>query len=351
MIAPFDPRHFSADSTFRQSISNLPIESLNTLESLALDIFSYDLSTPTNQWTQWLNHLLAYHQTCMSPVRIQPISRPSSNPQSIVRKTLDEVWAATRNVPVDIPQPVFIGLEQRKLDNVEAQQKKAKVAERLDIDLDEDGPIREEYLPRRRSSGNSAQGQPSERIHVTPAVNESVTRWARLAHSTESKSHLPPPAKWSPAADEPINRRSSGQYVAVQPPFCAPVAPGVPQWYQEWVTQGAYFTPAKLAYPAYTYEAPLLYAPYAHALVVHSGHARSQSMARDYEACQPTAHHRSYSQAGLGYRCSNLRMTSNENVPTNADRGSWVADQYAGSHRLPFGAAPHINYQPSWLRA
>jgi hypothetical protein len=94
-----------------------------------------------------------------------------------------------------------------------------------------------------------------------------------------------------------------------------------------------------------------MYAPYAHALVLHSAHARSQSMARDYEACQPAAHHRSYSQASLGYRCSNLRMTSNENVPTNADHRSWMADQYSGSRRLPFGASQHANYQSSWLRA
>lgn len=74
----------------------------------------------------------------------------------------------------------------------------------LDIDLDEDGPLREEYLPKRRIS--SARDTEPARIPFKPVAPERA---------------LPPPAKWSPEHDEPImwpQSRPVRSYLAPRPP-------------------------------------------------------------------------------------------------------------------------------------
>ena len=100
---------------------------------------------------------------------------------------------------------MFIGLEERRREHAakEAATEKNN-SEILDIDLDEDGPLREEYLPKRRV--NNPRAPELARIPFKPIAPGRA---------------LPPPAKWSPEHDEPImwsQSRPVRSYLAPQPP-------------------------------------------------------------------------------------------------------------------------------------
>lgn len=214
--------------TRRHTISNVPVHSLNKLEELALAIFKYDLSIAPEDWMVWVTHLSSYHASLSSPSCPQPISRPSTNPHIIVRKSLDTLLLAKvptspcsccdhEVCPLGPPEPIFVGLEDTKKDGRHSERVYDEDVDVLEIDLDEDGPLREEYLPRRRTSGAGS------------------LRRTQPAEKCERDRHLPPPARWSPAADEPIVRdqgRTHGQYVAPQP-IAQMVLPPPPVPYQQ----------------------------------------------------------------------------------------------------------------------
>ncbi|TFK43233.1 hypothetical protein BDQ12DRAFT_170059 [Crucibulum laeve] len=350
------------------TISNVPIHVLNKLESLTLDIFSYDLSISSLQWSQWLGHVMSYHMSLTSPIHPQPISRPSANPHSIVRKSIEELIQAPTPVDssiCDVPQPVFLGLEERKRERMEKEQ---ATAEALDIDLDEDGPLREEYLPRRRIS--AATSLRASRSHEAAAVTQSnienVQEWNKRV---EIAKPLPPPAKWSPAGDEPILRernRVSGQYLAVQAPL---VSNNYPMAYhqthdaaynQNWNPAGNHL-PIKQQQQPYIYNVPApvhvtqpAYNPYVGIGFAQQSYAvphnRSQSLSYDQDTLQQSrSHARSYSQAQFEYRCSNIRMTANELAPPQETNPHWVdAGQYP--YRTAFWPLSGMDYQAAWLR-
>jgi hypothetical protein len=218
------------DSFDRHTISGLPIQSLNRLESLALDIFSYDLSITPYAWNKWLVHVLAYHKSLSSAPSPQLISRPSSNPHFVVRKLIEDlIETASRSCddtpyPLSQPQPIFLGLEERRRERLDPTIPESS-SEALEIDLDEDGPLREEYMPRRRVSRNGSFRDTGGVTSCAPFGPESI-EWERVAEI------LPPPAKWSPAADEPLRRgmiRAPTHYMAVQPPPLPPLVM-VPQY-------------------------------------------------------------------------------------------------------------------------
>lgn len=203
---------YSSNLINRQSISNVPVRFLNRLESSALTIFGHDLSISPQQWVTWLSHLSGYHSSLSSAAQ-QPIGRPSANPHLIIKKALDELLHTPTEAPhrdetssvILPPGPVFIGLEERKREHAAreaaAEQSNSEI---LDIDLDEDGPLREEYLPKRRIS-NARDTEPA-RVPFKPIV---------------PGRSLPPPARWSPEHDEPItwsHTRPVRSYLAPQPP-------------------------------------------------------------------------------------------------------------------------------------
>ncbi|KAI0687218.1 hypothetical protein BC835DRAFT_409838 [Cytidiella melzeri] len=276
------------------TISNVPIRSLNKLESLALDLVAHDLSIPTDEWCRWLTQLNVYHTSLSSPSFPQPISRPSTSPHNIVRKAIEDLLEASQRSEtheVDgIPEPVFYGIEGSKATSA-GEQLQGDV-DVLEIDLDEDGPLREEYLPKRRISGASSTRARSEVSRV-----------------------LPPPAKWSPAADEPIvrgNMRSQVQYLAPQPittghpaATTAPPPPPAPFhqaldmsrriWpMDEQIARHSYLhAPVYATQPAYTgyeYTYPPPPAP--------AVHSRSQSMSYNQHVVgQMPGHYPSYPQS------------------------------------------------------
>lgn len=132
----------------------------------------------------------------------------------MIKKTLDELLHTPIESPrrdetcsvVLPPGPVFIGLDERRREHaVREAAAEQSSNEILDIDLDEDGPLREEYLPKRRV--NSSRDSELTRIPFKPIA---------------AGRTLPPPAKWSPEHDEPImwsHSRPVRSYLAPQPPL------------------------------------------------------------------------------------------------------------------------------------
>lgn len=304
----------------RHTISNVPVHSLNKLEALALDLFAHDLSISPQEWSRWLGQLHSYHLSLSSPAFPQPISRPSTSPHNIIRKALEDLVevssVADKHFVDGTPEPVFYALEDQRKEAADSQASEQDL-DVLEIDLDEDGPLREEYLPRRRISGagNTRPARPQEK-------------------TSDADRNLPPPAKWSPAADEPIYRYNgrSQQYVAPQPishghVSAAPAPPPAPfhqaldmsrrLWpADEQLARQPYVAPAvpvyaaPPVYPAYEYSYPPPPPPPAH--------SRSQSLSFNPPAVgQPQGHYRSYSQS-----------------------------RYDGTHDMPFPSARHLHLPP-----
>ena len=336
----------------RHSISNVPIHMLNKLESLTLDIFSYDLSISSQQWSQWLAHVISYHLSLSSPIHPQPISRPSSNPHSILRKTIEDIMKApaTYKCTSTVPQPVFIGLEERLR---ERNDKAECEMEALEIDLDEDGPLRQEYLPKRHVSNPGSQSSRS-RDNITTR-EPSNQKWNVC--EIQQLQQLPPPAKWSPAGDEPILRdrnRVSGHYVAVQAPTVTratyTTAPCQPSYNQTWNVPIGY-TPVK-SQPTYMYDfTPMIsldqtsYNPFGHIPSLAISHARSQSFPYDQDSFLSRSHMRSYSQSRFDYQGSELRMTISEHGLVDEAGSRWMET----AHHYPYpGPAPIVGMQPAW---
>ncbi|KAG6841308.1 hypothetical protein C0991_012307 [Blastosporella zonata] len=351
----------------RHNISNIPIQALNTLESMALDFFTYDLTISSKAWSQWLAHVMSYHMSLASPMHPQPISRPSTNPHSIVRKAIDEIIQS----PVicnalSVPQPVFIGIEERRREKLENEQAMANAV--LEIDLDEDGPLREEYLPKRRVSaaGSYRNSKVMQPLNVVDKVAPPAHNWERRDFSDLQKP-LPPPAKWSPAADEPIHRernRISGHYVAVQPPVIHAAA-AYPAPYHPPVDLAAYYNwnstsyPSTKPQPSYGFDFPAVnsvshqtaYNAYPYAPQIPISHSRSQSFSHDEENFQSRHHMRSYSQSRFEYQCSDLRMTANEFAPHRPGEAAWMGASHYQHHGSAFAPIHNVNYhQPAWLR-
>jgi hypothetical protein len=332
------------------SISNIPLQTLNKLEALVLDIFSYDLSISSQQWSQWLAHVMSYHMSLSSPMYPQPISRPSSNPHSIVRGAIEVIIHApsTRTFTAGLPQPVFLGIEDR----IKERQEKESAMDDIGIDLDEDGPIREEYLPKRRASKLASQNGQARDDYSNGRGLPPVRA-------------LPPPAKWSPAGDEPILRnrnRSSGQYLAVRP--SNNMMTSYPTNYHPhdvaynnrgWNPLHGY-VPIK-SHTGYTYDSQLpvyhgqipVYNPLAQIVPVPMhAHARSQSLSFDQELSRNN-HMRSYSQSRFEYKQSDLLMMANEHVPMKDTAAKWM--EQPNGYLCPSQAyihIPSVGMQPTW---
>lgn len=182
-------------------MSGVPIRALNKLEVLGLDLLSHDLSLPSQAWTQWLEHIQSYHRS-LAPYP-EPIGPPKETPHTMIRHTIDElVLAGNRaQMPNAVPAPVFLDLVEQHAEHFNDSLTVQEQYDLSEVDLDKDGPLREEYLPKRK----------------TTKEREEKVRWLQ---------DLPPPAEWSPAADPPIHRVRP-VYQAVQGPV-PPPAPVLP---------------------------------------------------------------------------------------------------------------------------
>ena len=267
---------------------------------------------------------------------------------------IDEIIKASSINDVVLPQPVFIGLEERKQEKLNQDQMSA--TDVLEIDLDEDGPLREEYLPKRRVSvAGSVRSTRSAQPH-----GDNAKEWDQCS-GRETENPLPPPAKWSPAGDEPIHReknRASGQYTAVQPtiyppPYTQPVDPGYV--HQNWTSADNYVAfKSQSAYP-FDLTAPIhtinqaSYSNYSYLPPLAFSLSRTQTHTYDQENLQHRNHIGTYSQSLFGYRCSDVRMTANELVRPDADP-QWTGSGQYSYYGSTFAPLTNINYQSNWLR-
>ncbi|KAI9574902.1 hypothetical protein HD554DRAFT_2325417 [Boletus coccyginus] len=326
------------------TISNVPVQLLNKLEYFALDILSYDLSISSSAWSQWLSHLLSYHHSLTTTTYPQPIARPASNPNGILRKTIQEIMEAPLGHSMN--EPVFLGVEQRLREKLGP--------ETFDIDLDEDGPLREEYLPRRRVSNGGSCGHSSELRN--DSQNGAPVHFPMLP--LQGSMNLPPPAKWSPAGDEPICR-SSGRiapmYLPVQPSLAPHYVGTVPTVYHPWPTTGPPYPPFghlpegdytanTLPIPPYTYWAPT---------------SCPSAMQHPYPVCAADYyagpnHVRGYSLGGFDYMCSDIRLSSDGTGCHTQPTASWTPlhqYSYVASRRSLAAHSPPLNPRPTWIRA
>lgn len=316
---------------------------LNKLEYFALDILSYDLSISSSAWSQWLSHLLSYHHALATTAYPQPIARPASNPNGIIRETIQEIMEAPLGHSMN--EPVFIGIEQR-LEEKFGLSTLPHEPGAFDIDLDEDGPLREEYLPRRRvSNGGSSHSQNGASVHHhTLPLQGSIS--------------LPPPAKWSPAGDEPICRpagRTAPMYLPVQAPLAPHYVGAVPTVYHPWPSTGPSHAPFghhsedgymanALPIPRYTYWAPM---------------SCPSAAQHPYPICTPDYyagpnHVRGYSLGGFDYVCSDTRLSSDGTECHTQPSASWTPLHQYGYLPPRQSLAPHppsLNYRSTWIRA
>ncbi|KAF8631242.1 hypothetical protein AX15_002571 [Amanita polypyramis BW_CC] len=322
------------------SISNVPIYALNELEILALDLFSYNLSVPSEKWFKWMEDIRSYHLSSIPPSHIQPISRPSSNPHLIIHKVIEDIIQTPLVTGTNaVPQPAFIGLEERKKERLEKEQAMDE------IDLDEDGPLREEYLPRRRSNGSSS--------------NHRKERALSSGNSPQSDV-LPPPAKWSPSGDEPIFRarqRTNGNYVAVQAPefhvWSAPYLQLGDPNYQDGTWTYSNVVPAKLPTGYGGYEVPNYhpssYFHYSYAPLVPMIHVRTHSLSHDQNNSQTHGHTRSYSHNCFDQRWSNAHM-ADPSILVGKEAIHWYATDSQPYVPPAYAYHPGVIHQPTWVR-
>lgn len=263
---------------------------------------------------------------------------------SIIRNAVEEILQAPAacNFDPSHPQPIFLGLEERR-----KEREHAMTVEVADFDIDEGGPLREEYIPKRRASGTgSVRSGSSSRENI----HDNAVGWARPMEHVKA---LPPPAKWSPAGDEPILRdrnRGGAHYVAVQPSAPYHVVPYThdvryqPHWPASYMHAAM---PMAYAYDSAHLQPLPVYGPLAFALPV--SHSRSQSHYSYQDNSEPHNHLRSYSQSH--YRCDDMRMAQDVSSPTRVD-GPWDrAHQARAPVYAPHAPHPAVHFQSTWLRA
>jgi hypothetical protein len=334
------------------TISNVPVQLLNKLEYFALDILSYDLSISSSVWSQWLSHLLSYHHSLTTTTYPQPIARPASNPFVIIRKTIQEIMEAPLGRSMN--EPIFLGVERRLKEKLGLYALPHE-PDTFDIDLDQDGPLREEYLPRRRISNGSSSSSHGSELGDHSQNGTSVHLHTLALQGSIS---LPPPAKWSPAGDEPICRPSGGtapMYLPVQPPLAPHYVGAVPTVYHAWPATGPPYAPFAhhsegdytmnaLPIPRYTYWAPM------------SGPSAVQHpypiCTSDYYAGPD--HVRGYSLGGFDYLCSDIRLSSDGTGCPTQPTASWTPLHQHGYLTSRQSLPPHpppSTYRSAWIRA
>ncbi|EIW76162.1 hypothetical protein CONPUDRAFT_168749 [Coniophora puteana RWD-64-598 SS2] len=313
------------------SITGIPVQSINKLELLALGILNHDLSVPRDEWKQWLQHLLVYHHGLSTSSFPQPISRPSSSPQSILRKAMEEISAVSSSA--DVVLPAFIGLEHRRAEkNTDVT---TTSVEGYEIDLDEDGPLRAEYLPKRRS--------------IRPGMEADHALDMAVKH--EPMPLLPPPARWSPAGDEPLQQRNriSGQYAAVQPSIhLVPAAAAFPVWSSAMVYMPAQ-PPVNFGYdPTY------MQAPLQHQFSCDGApRLAHQPLFSNASNVPPYSHARTMSQPPYEYPRNMTLEGSQQGFQPYQQESMWPRPEsfgFAPPYR-PFPAHPNTTAQSTWSRA
>jgi hypothetical protein len=222
---------------------------LNNLESCALTVFKYDLTISVHEWADWLSHLSSYHTSLLSGHHPQPVGRLASSPCNVVRKHIDDLIVLNETAVLGDGQqtwyrrPVFTGLEERQREREEQY-----VVQ--DIDLDEGGPLRDEYMPKRRSTASTREDQKSG----------AFTRPRPLSFSFDhvAVDRRVPPTRWSPQLDRPVNLSHPSSLSAAAPRGFFVAAPSAITFHPQVAPAVAHRWPAASGYasdPSYGYMA------------------------------------------------------------------------------------------------
>ncbi|KAL4075786.1 hypothetical protein J3A83DRAFT_2049804 [Scleroderma citrinum] len=325
------------------TISNVPIQLLNRLEYLALDILSHDLSVSPIAWSEWLKYLLSYHHSLSPSVFPQPISRPSSSPRSVIRSTIQQIMEAPLGHPSD--EPVFLGVDQRPQDKF-GFSTDCDDADSFDIDLDEDGPLREEYLPKRRASdGNSIRRISPDGSSSLPFHHQS---------SDQSRVSLLPPAEWNAIGDEMyhLGNHVRGIYVPAHSSFPTRYIAPAPVMYQAWTAVPTTYLPLADGECTGNYLRPSHNPCWCPPAQSHAPQQAPSGYCADlYRASN--CRDGEYSHGTFDRSCGEARMTMYGTSYPTFTTTSWVLPKPYGyvPSRQPLGPHPSVNYQSTWLRA
>ncbi|KAJ8592147.1 hypothetical protein M405DRAFT_860042 [Rhizopogon salebrosus TDB-379] len=181
---------------------------------------------------------------------------------------------------------------------------------------------------------------------------EVTRREPRASKPSPNESILPPPAKWSPAADEPIRRAGD------RPALYVPVQPSMAALYANSVSTVCWA-------PAMTCVAAKPRPDYSSAsakLAPSNGcfypqHVNPQSHTQPSCNADPFSLPNSgfwYPQTGFHYQTGDVRMAFDGTGYTSqpmANRPSADPYGFTPAPRVLFGPHPPINYPASWIRA
>lgn len=122
----------------RHEVSGIPLRTLNRLEWLSLQLLSHDLYTSPLVWRQWLQFLDAYQWSRHA----QTDCSNDGIPDAVVRFLLDHLCHTDPSLS---REPLFLGLANRISQKIQVAPLPPTSAS---FELDQDGPLREEYIPR-----------------------------------------------------------------------------------------------------------------------------------------------------------------------------------------------------------
>lgn len=183
-------------------MSEEPIHGINRLEFAALAALQHDLSVSPKAWEAWLFHLQHY-QAMQSPYP-SPIGRPTSTDSNgLARKMISDLLHLQNQRPspgapiVPLFSPLLVCETEKELAAPGS-------FDPFDIDLDEDGPLKEEYVPKRRTS---VMGSSNSADRHSLSLD--------LKDMPLMSTPLPPPSEWSPQGDPPVLSELRGRSTSI----------------------------------------------------------------------------------------------------------------------------------------
>lgn len=154
-------------------VSGIPLKVLNELERLSLDILSHELTLDSAVWNRWVRTLYDHHISMRAPINSKHHSECQSRESYIVvRHMLEGLMSANAHETVllysgSAKHPTFLGIQDRINTKYTAEGlQKGKMAD--GFEMDHDGPLREEYLPKRRSQEAMDPLEPFRLYQNTP---------------------------------------------------------------------------------------------------------------------------------------------------------------------------------------
>ncbi|KAJ7714305.1 hypothetical protein B0H14DRAFT_3523059 [Mycena olivaceomarginata] len=175
-------------------------------------IHEYDVKLLLAHWLPKVPAVHLIHKYLTAPAWITPSTKQGmdqgAHGQACEAVVLAFLTRAADLASVNKPplSPALLEPEEHRLQAARVKVTHEQAQYAIEIDLDKDGPLREDSAP----------------AAAADTVNANVSQNWHNGKVVQHDKSLPPPARWSPAANELIlheRNRASGHYVAVQPPL------------------------------------------------------------------------------------------------------------------------------------